>query len=75
MKKKMIVTTIIAGMLAIFFTQFHVGIFNYKNTLTDVKGTQYNVYEDKTGYKVLEPIQDKHKFVVKAISSYEYKNN
>lgn len=75
MKKKMIFAGIIVGMLTIFFTQFHVGTFNYKNTLTNAKGTQYNVYEDKTGYKVLEPIQDKHKFVVKVISKYEYKNN
>lgn len=75
MKKKMIFAGIIVGMLAIFFTQFHIGIFSYKNTLTDANRVQYNVYEDKTGYKILEPIQDKHKFVVKVISNYEYENN
>jgi hypothetical protein len=31
MKKKMIFAGIIVGMLTIFFTQFHVGTFNYKN--------------------------------------------
>lgn len=75
MKKKIIGTVLIVAAVLIFFSNFHVGVFNYKNVLTDTKGKRYNIYEDKSGFKVLEPIQDKHNFVIKIIPINDYKND
>lgn len=73
MKKKIIGIGLMVAVVLIFFSNFRVSIFNYKNNLTDLKGNSYCVYEDKTGYKVLEA--SKHNFIIRVISWNDYRNN
>jgi hypothetical protein len=76
MKKNLIsACLVVAVALALFFSDFRVGIFNYKDVLTDTRGKQYNIYEDKSGFKVLEPVQDKHNFVIRIIPNSDYLND
>ncbi len=75
MKKKIMGTVLIVAVVLIFFSNFHIGVFRYKNVLTDTNKKKYNIYEDKSGFKVLEPVQDKHSFVVRVIPINDYKNN
>jgi len=72
LKNQKINLIIIIAIFVIFFTNFHIGFFTYKNTVKAMDNKQYTVYEDKSGYKVLET--SKHSFIIKAVPKNVYKN-